>query len=133
MQDAIHFCGARAPAGVWRIGPESSKGFGIFPPTFEAGTVACGKRGDLVQKEKLGVELPPDVAVTSIEFQAAADPGAADVPPFAQGPIVVMKSSAAVSQHRSPRVYSVQLSISVNPILEHLIESVPTGAAASRI
>jgi len=49
--------------------------------------VTGGKRGYFVEKEKLGIVFPPHVAMTSIEFHAAADPCATDVPPFAQSPI----------------------------------------------
>jgi hypothetical protein len=52
-----------------------------------------------------------------VEFQAAANPGAADVPAIAQRPIVAMKSSASVSKHGSPRIDRNQLTEGIHAIL----------------
>jgi len=97
VQNAIHLGSARPSIRIHGIGPQSGKGLRIWSSAFEARSVAGRKRGDFVEKEKLRIVFPPHVAATSVEFQAAADPAATDVPPFAQSPIVTMKSSATVS------------------------------------
>jgi hypothetical protein len=117
VQNEIHLGGARPTAGIPGTGPEGGKGFCIFSAAFEARPVTGGKRRDFVEEEKLGVVFPPHVAMTPVEFQAAADPGAADVPAVAQRPVVAMKSSAAVSQHGSPRLDRNQLTEGIDTIL----------------
>jgi hypothetical protein len=117
VQNAIHLGSARPSIRIRTIGPQSGEGFRILPAAFEARPVPGGKRGYFVEKEKLGIVFPPHVAVTSVEVQAAADPGATDVPAFAQSPIVTMKSSATVSQHGSAHLDSNQLTEDVNAIL----------------
>ena len=74
VQNAIHVGSARPSTRIWRIGPQSCKGFSIFSAAFEARPVTGGKSGYFVEEEKLGIVLPPYVTMTSIEFQAAADP-----------------------------------------------------------
>src|SRR5690349_25109217 len=97
VKNAIHIGSARSLMQYGTIGPKRGKSFRIFPAAFEARPVTGGKRGYFVEKEKLRIVFSPHVAVTSVEFQAAANPTATDVPPSAQNPIVTMKSSATVS------------------------------------
>ena len=97
VQNAIHVGSARPSTRIWRIGPQSCKGFSIFSAAFEARPVTGGKSGYFVEEEKFGIVLPPYLTMTSIEFQAAADPGTTGVPASAQSAIVAMKSSATVS------------------------------------
>ena len=76
-----------------------------------------GKCSDFVEKEKLRIVFTPHIAVASVEFQTAADPLVADVPTFAQRPIVAMKSPAPVSQHGSARFYRDQITEGIDTIL----------------
>jgi hypothetical protein len=117
VQNAIDLGSARPMIEIRTMRPQPGKSFRLFPAAFETGPVTGGKRGHFVEEEKLGVVLSPHIAMTSVEFQAAADPGATDVPPFAQGPIVAMKSSAAVSQQGPARVDGDELTEGVNAIL----------------
>src|SRR5207302_11518068 len=97
LQNAVHVGNARPSTRMWRIGPQSCKAFSIFSAAFEARPVTGGKSGYFVEEEKLGIVLPPYVTMTSIEFQAAEDPGTTGVPASAQSAIVAMKSAATVS------------------------------------
>ena len=55
-------CGA-APRG-------SAKRLGVLAPAFEAGPMAGGERGHLVEEEQFGVAVAPDVALPVLELRA---------------------------------------------------------------
>ena len=46
----------------------------VLPPAFEARSMACGEGSRLVEKEQFGVAAAPDLAMTILEFQPAANP-----------------------------------------------------------
>src|SRR5438552_229188 len=58
VQNAVHVGSARPSTRIWRIGPQSCKGFSIFSAAFEARPVTGGKSGYFVEEEKLGIVLP---------------------------------------------------------------------------
>ena len=55
-------------------GEQRRKGFRVLAPAFEAGPVAGRERRHLIEKKQLGVIAAPDVALTVLELEHAADP-----------------------------------------------------------
>ena len=91
---------ARAP----RPANFSAKSLRLLAAAFEAGPVAGGERGRLVEEKQLRVIAAPDVALPALEAQHAADPLPRCVAPFRQRPVVAMEFAAAIAEQRAARV-----------------------------
>src|SRR4030081_1305618 len=81
----------------------AGEGLRIRPTALEAGTMAGGERGRLIEEEQLGVAFAPDVAVAALEFKPAADPAARDPAPCAERAVVAVEAPAAVAEKKSAR------------------------------
>ena len=62
-----------------------------------------GKRGRLVEEEQLGVALPPDVAVPSLELEDAADPTARHPSAQPERAVVAVKVPPAIAEEQPAR------------------------------
>src|SRR5262245_24484239 len=98
MQHAVEVGGARHGTAAGSCRERCHEGARIGPPAFEAGTVAGGERGRLVEEEQLGVAAAPHVAVASLELEAAANPGARYPAPPRERAIVAMETAAAIAE-----------------------------------
>src|SRR5690606_15229978 len=94
MEHRIHRrrAGAR-PAGTEQAG----KQLGVPAPAFEARPVAGGECGHLVEKEQLGVAVPPYVAVATFEVEPTTDPLLRGPAARRQAAGVVMQTPAAIA------------------------------------
>ena len=101
VQHLIHVGGTCAGPLFVCAGPQIGEGFRVSPPAFEAGPVAGGKCGYLVEEKQLGVSLAPHLAPAAVELEAAADPGSRKMAAAAQRPVVAVKPSAPIAQQRA--------------------------------
>src|SRR5262245_37759011 len=90
-------------------GESRSKSLRIGAAALEAGTMAGGERGRLIQEEQFGVARAPNVAVPAFEVEHAADPAARDPAPRAQRAVSAMKPPAAIAEHEAARRVGEQI------------------------
>src|SRR5215471_2418729 len=116
MQHAIHL--GRARRGVEAVAAREGCGerLGVGAPALEAGAMTGSERSRLIEEEQFGVTAPPDLAMTALEFEPAADPGARHPAPQAEGAIVTMKTSAAVAEQRPSRGVSKQVAERIHAV-----------------
>src|SRR5262249_61085081 len=74
VQDFVHIRSARPHCQALRLAPIFGKCLGILTAAFEARPVAGGERGRLIEKEQLGIEPAPHVALALLKTRDTADP-----------------------------------------------------------
>src|SRR5262245_8769342 len=78
-------------------GKQKRKPLGILAAALETWTVPCGKCRNLIEEEQLGIAVGPDLAVTIVEVELAANPLFRGPAPASKPTLVVMQSTAAVA------------------------------------
>jgi hypothetical protein len=117
VEDAVHGRGAgRIVAGG--ATPGGGEASGIGAPALEAGSVAGGERGGLVEDEQLGVPVAPDLPVAAAELGQAADPGAAAPAGGAEAAVGTMKAAATVAHHRAASGDGVERAVGGHAVRE---------------
>lgn len=80
------------------VGERRREGLRIRAPALEAGPVTGRQCGRLVEKEQFGIARAPDVAMPSLEVEAATNPTTRDPASSAEGPVGVMEAPAAIAE-----------------------------------
>lgn len=103
LQDGIHLRRRGAAGATVGERPEGREFRRVCVPALEAGPVARGERGCLIEKEQLGI-LPRrhHHPLTPLEGKPTADPLPGDPAAAAQAAMLVMKSTAPVAHHEAP-------------------------------
>jgi len=118
VEHLIHLRGARTAAQTVRDTPIMGKTFRFLSPAFEAGPVAGGERGRLVEKKQLGVESSPHVAMPSFEREHAADPLPRSPAPRRQRARRRVKPPAAITHENAARWVGKKFAERVDAILQ---------------
>src|SRR3984893_5330165 len=92
-----------------RHSPMLGKFLGILAAALEAWPMPARERGRLVEKEQLGVEAAPDVALAALEVEHAADPLPRRPAPRRERLGVGVESPAAVAEQRAARRHGNEL------------------------
>src|SRR5262245_15001225 len=128
LRAAVDALGVKPPVELGRSRPGPGKrtgrnrlceGDGRSPAAFEAGSVARGEHGHLVQEEQLRVAGAPYGLVPSLELEQAADPRPRGVTPrreAAGGGIV--DPAAAVAHEQAPLGYGDDASVRIDAVLQ---------------
>ena len=118
VKHLIHIRSAGAPAATTRFAPIFGKSFRFLSPAFEAGPVPGGERGRLVEKEQLGVEPPPYVALPPFEREHAADPLPRSPAPRRERPRRGVKPPAAIAHESAARRVGKKFAERIDAILQ---------------
>ena len=108
MQHPVHLRRARRPARPMRARPGGGEGAGVGAAAEEAGPMAGGERGRLVEEEDLGVALAHHLPRRPRYSSEAGDPGAVAQrrrPRACAGPV---EAPAAVAHQRAALGHGVQ-------------------------
>ena len=87
-------------------------------PALEAGSVARGERGRLVEKEELRVASPPNLTLAVLERADADDPAPRRPPSAGQRPIVPMDPPASVAHQPAALGDGMKFAERVDAILQ---------------
>src|SRR5262249_28322322 len=118
LQHNVHLTGARRGAESMRARPSSRKRGCVGAATFEAGAMAGGQRGRLVEEEQLSVALAPDLPVPVLEREPAAYPCARGPTPARQRAVVSMEAAAAVAKEQTARLNGAKFAERIDAVLQ---------------
>src|SRR5262245_54178680 len=116
MKQAVHLGGARDTIAVRSARKRRGKCLRIVAAAFEAGPVTGGKRGRLVEEEQLRIALAPHLAMPSLEFEEAANPGVRDPASAPQRAVVAMEAAAAIAEEQPARGISDEIAERIDAI-----------------
>jgi hypothetical protein len=118
MQHVVHFRSARPPAQIFRSAPMFGKCLGILATALKAWPMTSGERGRLIEKEQLGIEPAPDVAMTPSELGDTADPLPRRPAARRERLRVGVKSPAAITHEQAASRCAEQFAKRIDPILQ---------------